>query len=120
MKTLLLIVVMFGLSGFARDSTPFADGNELHDECATAIVSSGYYEGGHCFGMIEAYLQLSSQLSPRYFPAHCIPEAVTFGQMAKVVVRYLDQHPEQLHLMATLVIAKATHDGFPCRATVKK
>lgn len=117
MKSLLLVVVLFGLTGFARDSKEFSDGNELHDECATIVSGDlGYYEGGHCFGMIEAYLQLASELSPRYFPAHCLPEGVTIGQIAKMVVKYLDQHPEQLHLPATLVIAKVAHDAFPCRA----
>jgi hypothetical protein len=46
----------------------------------------------------------------------CIPEKVPLLQLARVVVKWLQSHPERLHenLIATLV-NDAINDAFPCK-----
>ncbi len=45
----------------------------------------------------------------------CVPDEVTVGQITKVVVKYLKDHPEKLHLGAGLLTMTALKDAFPCK-----
>jgi hypothetical protein len=49
-------------------------------------------------------------------PVYCVPNGVTLGQMVKVVVNYLEKHPENLHLNAEDEILSAIRSAWPCRA----
>jgi hypothetical protein len=44
-----------------------------------------------------------------------ISEAVTNDQVVKVFVKYLDDHPEELHRVAALLLSEALHSAFPCK-----
>jgi hypothetical protein len=44
----------------------------------------------------------------------CLPQGVTTGQALKVLVKYMDDHPEQLHEKTAWVAAKALHEAWPC------
>ena len=42
------------------------------------------------------------------------PRDVTAGQVQKVVVKYLNENPEELHLAAGSLVAAALSKAFPC------
>ena len=45
----------------------------------------------------------------------CIPpEGVTVGQMGRVVVKYLKNHPEEEHDAAVVLVVVALREAFPC------
>jgi len=44
----------------------------------------------------------------------CAPDRFTGTQLRKVVLKYLDEHPEELHLAATGLIMTALIEAFPC------
>ena len=46
--------------------------------------------------------------------SYCIPQKVTNGQITRVVIKYLKDHPEQLHTSARKLILFALDEGFPC------
>lgn len=122
MKCLLCLVVILctSPSGFTQDKpNSGADGNDLRKNCG-AIVDGrvGSYEAGYCYGLIDGVVQLGNSL-PRAFPTHCFPSGVTYGQLVKVVMKYLEEHPEKLNGSATLLIAQALHEAFPCHAASK-
>jgi len=45
----------------------------------------------------------------------CLPEdGISNGQAAKVVIKYLEEHPEQLHVADSGLAFLALMDAFPC------
>ena len=45
----------------------------------------------------------------------CIPEGVTVGRLARVVMKWLREHPEKLHYRASMVAYAAIYEAFPCK-----
>jgi len=117
MKWILVVIFLTGIACAQSAPKRYTDGNDLRDECGAAVAGQlGTYQSGHCLGFIEGYLQVAPIPN---LPTHCIPAGVTYEQLTKVVVKYLDQHPEKLHLAAVLLISQATHYAFPCSAKMK-
>jgi hypothetical protein len=50
----------------------------------------------------------------------CIPNEVNQAQMARILVKWLRDHPERLHEAASFLTLDAFHDAFPCQADTKK
>ncbi|MFP6801731.1 MAG: Rap1a/Tai family immunity protein, partial [Pseudomonadales bacterium] len=49
-------------------------------------------------------------------PKFCVPEGengVTAGQLRKIVVKYLNENPEELHLTAGSLVSNALNEAFP-------
>ena len=44
----------------------------------------------------------------------CVPKEATYEQFARVIVKYGDDHPEQLHLSAVIFVVNAFSSAFPC------
>ena len=49
------------------------------------------------------------------FRSFCMPYEVTAGQIAKIVVKYLEAHPETLHKQPMILVHAALDDAFPCK-----
>ena len=64
------------------------------------------YRVGICNGLVEGV----GDVSPRV----CRDSSVTYGQQLRVVVKYLQDHPEELHLRNTALVEKALAKAFPC------
>jgi hypothetical protein len=45
----------------------------------------------------------------------CEPNDVTNGQEGLIVLKYLRDHPEELHLKAAALVIKAMGKAFPCK-----
>lgn len=101
-----------------------ADGNKLLKECREGIA---YIDGGHepeslfgvgqCIGVIQGTLDtldLTHALlnSPKLV---CLPNGgLETLQIMKIVVKYLNEHPDRLHLNESGLISTALLVSFPC------
>jgi hypothetical protein len=47
--------------------------------------------------------------------AFCIPKGVTMGQMIAVVVKYVDEHPEDMHSEFLFLAHEALLTAWPCK-----
>jgi len=47
----------------------------------------------------------------------CMPATVTNDQIVKIFIKYLDEHPEELHQPASLLLATSLRKAFPCGHT---
>jgi hypothetical protein len=94
------------------------DGNQLLKEC-NAFVKGDNISEEHglklwagCPSSIEVALSDDIELST--FRKVCPPENIKNGQLARMIVSYLERYPEQLHYdefrLVTLIIGKS----FPC------
>jgi hypothetical protein len=45
----------------------------------------------------------------------CIPKSVTMGQMIAVVVKYVDEHPEDMHSEFLFLAHEALLTAWPCK-----
>jgi hypothetical protein len=109
-------------------------GNRLQHDCRLAIDLSGPQKSiaipdpvdwiavGYCYGRIEGVINtallwhksnVDSGHSANGEP--CIPTGVvSTSEATKVVLKYLDDHPEQLHVLGTALILNALKEAYPC------
>ena len=105
------------------------DGNGLLEGCRDAIgvdAAGGRgspteaYNAGYCRGFVDgmlgmhrAYYESLSGSSPR--PLFCLPgQGIRLRQGMRVVLHYLETHPERLHLDERVLFIDAIRDAFPC------
>lgn len=50
----------------------------------------------------------------------CIPTEVNMAQMARILVKWLRDHPERLHERISILTVDALYDAFACHAEPKK
>ena len=88
-------------------------GNDLQKYCAD---EDDGYTFNLCRGFIRGAFDGHNVVSAIYKKddVFCLPEEVTVGQVAKVVLKYLENHPEMLHEMAVGVVYAALFRAFPC------
>jgi hypothetical protein len=48
-------------------------------------------------------------------PKVCPPYESTYGQEFRIVTKYLQDHPEELHLKNSDLVEKALAKAFPCQ-----
>ena len=116
MKTLtasLLLISACAGSGLAADNyESIESGNTLLAKCVgppeNQLICAGYTAG--IYDMINL-LETTSAVPKR----HCFPPGVTRLQLHDVVIRYLQEHPEQRHMGAAALVSDALEDAWPCR-----
>ena len=115
------LIVMFLLI-FAPTSCALAQGSwtgkEFLDACkvlATSVDSKNDQVDdpmlvGYCAGMVH------SLMIPRKYSDFkiCPPENATVQQGATVLVKYSDDHPQELNLPAVLLALAAFRNAWPC------
>lgn len=50
----------------------------------------------------------------------CVPDNATLLQAARVLVKWLREHPNRLHEAKGILIIAALHDGFPCQPPISQ
>jgi hypothetical protein len=108
-------------------------GNQLQGYCGTvAELMAGRkvyndFEAGRCLGYADGFIsgvtaERSAQQALGRPPSRqlfCIPNGVTTGQAVQVSLRYLQQHPADLHMDAGDLLYFAFMDAFPCKEALK-
>ncbi len=57
----------------------------------------------------------SMAISSKTRMSYCVPRQVTAAQAAAVVKKYMNDHPEILHVGASAIVAMAFVSAFPCQ-----
>ena len=110
-------------SGPAR-SEP--DGVKLQASCAAVIrvaeqsgrnsVDSAM-DGMFCIGLVSGVLETSKAYEKiAKVGAMCVPEEVGIQQAMRVVVNFLHDNPQHLHMRDTQLVAMSLMNAFPCKA----
>ncbi|MDO8888643.1 MAG: Rap1a/Tai family immunity protein [Hydrogenophaga sp.] len=109
------------------------DGNKLLTGC-TAVVrfldagnkgldDNEMMDSSLCLGMMEGVSHtvltesfLAERTQQKSLLATCLPsDGINNGQAARIVVRYLNQNPDKLHLSAAMLTLFAFKNSFPCK-----
>ena len=76
---------------------------------------------GFCLGLMQG-ITMSNRLQqaskPSALPLFCIPEdGIENGQAARIVVKYLREHPQHLHLDDFTLAVSAFQEAYPCASS---
>jgi hypothetical protein len=115
---LLLVVLMCGAVvpvQIAGQTTSHQDGNDLLPRCQQAVEAidkttwknaNESFNSGFCLGLVQGVSYASADV--------CTGEGVTFSQMERVVVKFLQDNPKKLNLNQSTLVQTALSKAFPC------
>jgi hypothetical protein len=114
---LFLVLIASCVTAFAQ-TEPISDGNTLKQNCAYAEKAeepngNAGYQAFACVAYISGVIDGYQEAEPKY--PLCYPAQVTVGQMADVVMKFLRDHPEELHKPAGFLVLRAIGVAFPCK-----
>jgi hypothetical protein len=105
-------------------------GNRLQRDCHLALssqdkgvvlTSDEWLSVGYCYGRIQGVMntltrwhQANGQSKRTANGEACTPDDVTVHQATLVVMKYLDNNPDKLHLVGTDLIRAALKESYPC------
>jgi hypothetical protein len=111
----LFILVVFVVPVNCDD---FSTGRHLLDACSETIKKgNNYFKVGYCMGYLqgvvdEEEIRLSAGVGQ---PAYCMSKEVTPEQAIRTLIRYLEAHPEILHLRGASLTLNAFKEAWPCK-----
>lgn len=114
-----LLSLLIGTSAKAEELRD--DGNELLRDCAESPhgkLPEDAFRFGTCIGYLSGIVDMHMVYAriPN-LPISCVPpERVSVRQVQRVVVKYLQEHPEQLHYTKFALVNIALNQAFPCSA----
>jgi hypothetical protein len=90
---------------------------ETEGKGSVAVADNAF----HCAGYVDGMLAMHAAYNNRSLlpsPLFCLPhEGIRVSQGIRIIVRYLQSHPERLHLLGSDLAIEAFRDAFPCAAT---
>lgn len=101
------------------------DGNELIQRCTEVVrtldgtKTRDLYSAGHCLGLVSGVmdtLTIVNSSLPRHEQVCYPPQGIQYGQAVRIVVKYLNDHPTELHRDAASLTVAALRVAYPCEA----
>jgi hypothetical protein len=115
------VCIVFAFAVGSKGGTPpqeenVTSGNWLLQSCQLALKTIDdpkfdenhfeAYRDGYCRGLISGVADASPRVCPN--------GQVTHGQQVRIVLKYLQDHPEELHLLNSVLVEQALAKSFPC------
>ncbi|MFV3283168.1 Rap1a/Tai family immunity protein [Pseudomonas sp. NY15356] len=119
MKSKVIAIVLAGVvAGSCTVSAAGHDGNELLRNCKE-FIKDGSFDAllaGECTGLIRGvastvYFYSGDLKNDEKF---CMPDDVTNGQVARIVIKYLEDNPKILNRPDMALVWEALIDAYPC------
>jgi Rap1a immunity proteins len=107
----LLVIALVALASPAAADT--SSGNYYLPHCQRMVRGDADFLTGACFGQVVAIDDLRDVLLPGL--RWCTPEGVTRRQVVRVVVRWMEGNPNQLHLPLWAIAQLALRAAWPCQ-----
>ena len=120
-KVFLVLIVILSVSSLSAQTDT---GMDLLRACNAIIQAEedqdvsmedqllGLYWTGYLAGFNEAAVLIGTGTSQKIY---CLPSAgIENEQLVRVVKKYLDEHPEDLHRSARIAVLLALSEAFPC------
>ncbi len=112
----LAVLALSGASPLFAESRVDVDGNALYGWCRTQPGGlPNESVGGYCAGFIHGVVGVHGERTTIYGHRACLPMSVTVRQLRRMVVKWLEDHPEKRHLIAHGLVGEALSQTYPCR-----
>jgi hypothetical protein len=142
----LLVVLFISVCGWAQTTSTAtkSDGNQLLHDCSALVryIDAGFtvatgstaatskFGSDWCIGYIygfvagfDAMAMAEGKTYEEYLTLKrtyiCFPDGNTLGQDARVLVKFLNDHPERLHEDEGGLVFAAFMNAFPCEPKLK-
>ena len=123
MKKLLITAIL--LASWSHHSTATTASNELLlDQCTSKQVGPSNFCSGLLIGFYQSYTMIQDFVIEQNglvgnadyegYPHICVSKSVTPKQLKLVVVKYIKDHPEDLHKHLSTGILGGFYDAFLC------
>ena len=118
------ILIFTSSNIFAMDGNKYLDGNILLSQCKIALEDkdptlenlSDWASGMMCTAYLRGINDLNSLHQEANLKTYfCLPDGMKHNQSIRVVVKFLEDHPEILHAPAMALIVGAYAKAFPCK-----
>ena len=120
---LLVVVAVFSLPSWCNAQD--RDGNKLLLDCGAAVTifdgggksldTDKFIDASRCIGLMQGMFGMNDFYGLTGATlVFCRPNNSTAGQAARIVVKYLQDHPEQLHQDEFGLAVAALQAAFPC------
>ena len=110
-------VALVGL--LASGAAMGADGKDLikwcQDVSSDNADTQSSFGSGYCVGTMSTVNTLANYINNGLSSEMCPPPEITNEQMARIVVKYLQQTPELLNLDAAVLTVSALRNAYPCK-----
>ena len=109
MRVLLFLALIY--PAMASAATAWESGNDLLSKCEQ---EGDFFEGvcvGYILGIMDGHdaLIVWGELNE---PTFCRPDGLSVRQVQAVVIKYLKEHPEDLHKVASSLVLTALTEAF--------
>jgi hypothetical protein len=128
MRTIIIAAVLALVVAEQAPAQDASSGNHILPGCRAFLdvntglkPSASAFTAGQCVGTIDGLIQaaqaqlLRERGATEVVVAFCAPDGVTMGQMVRVVVKYVDQHPELMHIAFSTLALSALAQAWPCK-----
>jgi hypothetical protein len=129
MRVLYLAVLTIFLLSISTQALAELDGNELLGYCNSVIKQENgdtlstteLVLAAHCTGYVSGFIDshaIDSYLFEKNTQKkllYCLPPNSKIIQFVRVIVKYLNEHPEKLHNGARMLVMEALNEAFPCK-----
>ena len=117
-KSILMLVLLAGIA-HGQSNENQNNSPSLLDQCK-ALTDVDYQKCAACLGWGDGYLQgwnrgeinVEAKLVNSSI---CLPVGATNEQLERVLLKFLNDHPERLHKDASKLTITAFRQAFPCR-----
>ena len=104
------LAVMLLLS--AQSQAYYFGGSELLQKCESDSATKYNLCAGYVIAVSDVREEMAwLEVAPKTI---CVPDSALSGQLVKVVTKYLNENPEQLHNGAGGLVQAALFSAFPC------
>jgi Rap1a immunity proteins len=127
MRTLLAATLLLIFCGTVHAQA--TTGETILKKCKGIASKPSAWDDGFCAGFIDATIdtltmwEASDIFAKRTHDKDvkfCFPTNVDNGQIILVFVKYLEDHPEELHKPANLLFVESMRKAFPCTPATTK
>jgi len=112
----LAVLVWWGASPAYAESRVAVDGTTLYGWCKTTTGGlPSEPVAGYCAGFINGVVGVHGEKTTIYGYRACLPLSVTIRELRTIVVKWLEDRPEEWRLVAHGLVGRALSEAFPCR-----
>jgi hypothetical protein len=89
-------------------------GTDMLPHCKAFLVEERYSDtaGAKCFGILSTLGYIKQALIPRF--RFCAPDELSGVQAGRVVIKFLEEHAEELHRDFRFLALAALRNQWPC------
>ena len=108
------ICVVFVGSALAYSGSDYLEACQKYLDNLLGTYQNGLYDGtclGYTGGVIDTHENWQVFAERETF---CLPDQAEVDQLIRVAMKYLEDHPAQLHYNAAYALQVALREAFPC------